>query len=144
MPLLLLFLVVISWYWHLQNTAVFCCNWTALSQIAFHRLFATSLARPLQSWAFNCHRDCTFTNGLSWSIPVPSISSYLFMLQNQYHLGDSYVIKSGCQHDCGCLWNTASLCSQETLPRWFYLGDAGLFLTTGNFLAPANQHQSSQ
>jgi hypothetical protein len=34
-PLLLLFLVVISWYWHLQNAVVFHCN---LTSIASHRL----------------------------------------------------------------------------------------------------------
>lgn len=27
--------VVISWYWHLQNTGVFCCNRTAFSLIVF-------------------------------------------------------------------------------------------------------------
>ena len=41
------------------------------------------------------------------------------------------------------LWNTASLCSQKTLPRRFHLSDAGLFLITTNFIAPANQHQLS-
>jgi hypothetical protein len=26
---------------------------------------------PLQTWAFNCCWGCTFTNGLSWTFPVP-------------------------------------------------------------------------
>ena len=32
----------------------------------------------------------------------------------------------------------------QTLPRRYHLKDAGLFLITTNFLAPANQHQLSQ
>ena len=50
-PLLLLLLVVISWYWHLQNTA-----W------------------PLQPWAINYNWCCTFTNVLQWPLTVPSLS----------------------------------------------------------------------
>jgi hypothetical protein len=38
------------------------------------------------------------------------------------------------KYNFGYLWNTASLCSQKTLPRRFYLSNAGLFLIT-NFLA---------
>ena len=36
---------------------------------------------------------------------------------------------------------TQPLCFQKILPRRFHLSDAGLFLITTNFLAPANQHQ---
>ena len=41
---------------------------------------------------------------------------------------------------------TQLLCadSQETLPRRSHLSDAGLFLITASFSAPANQHQLSQ
>lgn len=48
------------------------------------------------------------------------------------------------RHNHGCLWNTALLWSQKTLPRRFPLGDADLFLITTNFFVPANQHQLSQ
>ena len=48
------------------------------------------------------------------------------------------------RYNLGYLWNTAFLCSHKTLPRRFHLNDAGLFLITTNFLAPANQHQFSQ
>jgi hypothetical protein len=44
------------------------------------------------------------------------------------------------EYNLGYLWNTASLCIQKTLPRC-HLNDAGLFLITANFLAPADQHQ---
>jgi hypothetical protein len=45
------------------------------------------------------------------------------------------------EYNLGYLWNTASLCFQKTLPRRCHLNDAGLFLISANFLAPANQHQ---
>jgi hypothetical protein len=60
--------------------------------------------------------------------------------------GDSYTLSSPAvraSYNLGYLWNTASLCSQKTLP-WFHLNDACLFLIAANFLAPANQHQLSQ
>jgi hypothetical protein len=64
-------------------------------------------------------------------------------LQNQYHLGDPYTLPILLQQEYnrGYLWNTASLCFQKTLPRRCHFNDAGLFLITANFLAPANQHQ---
>ena len=64
-------------------------------------------------------------------------------LQNQYHLGDSYTVPSPAtaQNTTVATSGTHSLCSQKTLPRKFHLSDAGLFLITANFLAPANQHQ---
>ena len=43
----------------------------------------------------------------------------------------------------GYFWNTAPLCCHKTLPRWFYLSGAVLFLITTNFLALANQHKLS-
>jgi hypothetical protein len=57
-----------------------------------------------------------------------------------------HISKPSCsmRYNLSCLWNTASLCSQKILPRRFHLSDAGLFLITANFLAPANQHQLSQ
>ena len=54
-----------------------------------------------------------------------------------------HITKPHCstRYNLGYLWNTASLCSQKTLPRRCHLNDAGLILITTNFLAPANQHQ---
>jgi hypothetical protein len=54
-----------------------------------------------------------------------------------------HITKHSCSmtYNLGYLWDTASLCSQKTLPKRFYLIDPGLFLITTNFLAPANQHQ---
>ena len=69
------------------------------------------------------------------------LSMTLSCIQNQYHLGDSYTLSSpaaSMKCNLGHLWNAASLCSQKTVPRRFHLSDAGLFLITTNFLAPAN------
>jgi hypothetical protein len=64
-------------------------------------------------------------------------------LQNQYNLGDPCTLPIPLQqeYNLGYLWNTDSLCFQKTVPRRCHLNDAGLFLITPNFLAPANQHQ---
>lgn len=66
-----------------------------------------------------------------------------FMPSNQYHLGDPYTLPSPATAQCTTLAisGTQPLCSQKTLPRRCHLNDAGLFLITANFLAPANQHQ---
>jgi hypothetical protein len=64
-------------------------------------------------------------------------------LQNQYYLGDTYIVSS--PEEAGsttlAISEAQSLCSQKTLPRIFHLSDAGLILITTNFLVPANQHQ---
>jgi hypothetical protein len=64
-------------------------------------------------------------------------------LQNQYHLGDSYTLPrpATAQGTTLAISGTQPLCSQKTHPRRCHLSDAGLFLITANFLAPANQHQ---
>lgn len=62
-------------------------------------------------------------------------------LQNQYRLGGSYLpsLATSPRYNLGPLWITASGGdSQETLPR-FHLSDAGLFLTTANVSAQAEQ-----
>jgi hypothetical protein len=63
-------------------------------------------------------------------------------LQNQYHLGNSYTLPSTvtAQGTTLAISGTQPLCSQKTLPRRCHLNDAGLFLITTSFLAPANQH----
>jgi hypothetical protein len=64
-------------------------------------------------------------------------------LQNQYHLVNSYTLLSPAtaQGTTLVISETQPLCFQKTLPRRFHLNDAGLFLITANFLAPANQYQ---
>lgn len=97
---------------------------------------------PLHSWAFHCHWDCTLTNGFSWSLTVQTtpILHDSFIPSKPIPPGwFLHITMSSCQHKV-YLWNTASLCSLKTLPR-FYLIDAGLFLITTNFLVLANQHQ---
>ena len=86
---------------------------------------------------------------LQWpSMTSHSAKSQLFFmtascLQNQYHLGDSYTLPSPAtaQGTTLAISGTQPLCSQKTLLRRCHLNDAGLFLITANFLAPANQHQ---
>jgi hypothetical protein len=66
-------------------------------------------------------------------------------LQNQYHLGDPYTLQSpaaaglqpwlSLEHS---LFVLSENTSQKMSPQHI---DAGLFLITANFLAPANQHQ---
>jgi hypothetical protein len=53
-----------------------------------------------------------------------------------------YITKSSCsmRYNLDYLWNTFSLGSQNTLPRRFHSSNAGLFLVTANFFAPANQY----
>lgn len=52
-------------------------------------------ARPLQSWAFSCLRRHLHSRPLL-APTVPSLSCPS-CLQNQYHLGDFYTTKFGCQ-----------------------------------------------
>jgi hypothetical protein len=66
-------------------------------------------------------------------------------LQNQYHLGESYTLPStvATQGTTLFFFFFFFFCSQITLPRRFYLNDAGLLITV-NFLVLANKHQLSQ
>lgn len=53
-----------------------------------------------------------------------------------------HITKSRCSRSTTlAISGTQPLCFQKTLPRRCHLNDAGLFLITANFLAPANQHQ---
>lgn len=120
----------------------------AASELHFTNIFLQALftvlsfkffAWPLQSWAFNCYWDCTFSSGFSWLLAVPCLSCSpwpLHCLQNQYHWGNAYILPSlvaSTRWNFGHFWNTASLCSQETLLRRFHLSAAGLFFITTNF-----------
>jgi hypothetical protein len=106
-----------------------------------------SLHDPVQSWACNCYGSCTCTNGLSQfqasaalydpvmsSKPVPPwwVLNYEAWLLTK----DKTLATSGTQLLC--------IDSEKTLTRRFHLRDAGLFLTTANFLAAANLCQLSQ
>lgn len=88
-----------------------------------------------QSWAFSCHPGYTATNGLSWPLTRLALAALHdpVMPSNPCHLGDFYTLLSpatNMRYNLGYLCNTASLCSQETLPRRFHLSDAGVFLIT--------------
>jgi hypothetical protein len=89
----------------------------AFSQMAFHGLS-------------QCQASAALHDPLMLSKPVPPV----WLL----HITKSC---SCTRYNFGYLWNTASLCSQKTLPRRFHLNDAGFFLITANFLAPGNQYQ---
>jgi hypothetical protein len=149
MPLLSLFLVLISWYRLLQITCVFCCNWAVLSQIASQGLFSRGQALTALHDPFSPGPSTA-----SEAAPSPMASPSLLQCQAsaatpscfqiQYHLGDYHTLPSLATNTRCCLWNTTSPCPQETLPRIFCLRDAGLFLITANFFAPAYQHQWNQ
>ena len=107
-----------------------CCSWwsshgTGISK-TLHDPFSPgpSIATEaaLSPMAFHGLSQCQASAAL-----LNSLIHYQVPLQQEYNLG--------------YLWNTASLCFQKTLPRRCHLNDAGLFLITANFLAPANQHQ---
>ena len=90
-----------------------------------------SFARLFQSWAINCNWHCTFTNGLPWPLTMPSLSCSSWHL-HAFKTSTTWMTltKSSCgmRYNLGYLWDTASLCSQKTIPRRFHLSDAGLFL----------------
>jgi hypothetical protein len=129
----------------------------------FHSNQASPIAsHRLSSWcqASNPLHD-PFTPGPSTTAeatPSPMDFHDLSQCQDSAVLHDTFMfskpVPPGCllhitksshstRYNLGYLWNTASLCSQKTIPR-FQLSDAGLFLIIANFLAPANQHQFSQ
>lgn len=129
--LLLLPLVVIPWYGHLQKAGIFYSNWAALLPTASHRLFMVSSlnfsAWPFQSWAFNCSWGRIFTSGLSQcqasavlhdpvmpskSIPRERLLDY----QGQLPLCDTTLASSRIQE--------SSVHFQETLSRRCHLSDA--------------------
>lgn len=77
-PVLLLFLVVFPWYWHLQNAAVFCSNLAALPPIAWALFIVWSLnflQWSLQSSCLHHYSSCTFPSGLS-CLSEPNLSCF--------------------------------------------------------------------
>ena len=105
----------------------------SLSETVFMVTSLNSFAWPLQSWAVNCNWGYTFTNGHPWPLTGPSSSCsscclHAFKTRTTWEILTHYQVQS--QHEIQpwlSLWNTASLCSQKTLPRTFHLSDAGLF-----------------
>lgn len=149
-PLPLLFLVVIPWYWHLQYARVFHCNYTSPKPLIGSLHGTKPQLLCMTPSVLGCQLQLRVHFHQWPSMASHSTKPQLFFmmpscLQNQYHLDDSYTLPStaAAWGTLGYLWNTASLCSQKTLPI-FHLSDAGLFLITTNFLAPANQHQLFQ
>ena len=132
MPLLSLFLVLISWYRLLQITCVFCCNWAVLSQIASQGLFSRGQALTALHDPFSPGPSTA-----SEAAPSPMASPSLLQcqasaatpscFQNQYHLGDYHTLPSLATNTRCCLWNTTSVhwlfC---VLPKIFQFDDAGL------------------
>lgn len=132
-----------------KTPRVSCCTCDALSPIAYQGLSSlcqasTSLHgpfRPGPSTALRLHlHQWPFLASHCARCQLSSMTPQC--LQDQHHLGDSYTSPSpaaSTRCNLGCLWNTASLCSQKTLPRrcWFPRN-------TANFLPAANQYQLSQ
>jgi hypothetical protein len=98
-PLVLLFLVIISWDWHLQYTGVFRYNWASpiasqglslwcQASTPLHDSFSpgpsTSTKAALSPMSFHGLSQCQ----ASAALHDP------FMPSNQYHLGDSYTLPS--------------------------------------------------
>lgn len=123
-------------------------NWAALSPVAF--LLSATLQRdtlygtPL-IWAFYCSWECTFTNGLSWLHTVLSLNYSPWLIYVFKTSTTRVTLPSSAaslRYNPGHLWNTASQLlfadSKETLPSGVHLNEAGLFLITDNFSAPAN------
>jgi hypothetical protein len=77
-----------------------------------------------------------------YPLTVPSISCSSYPLHGFKTSTTLHITKSCCstRYNLGYLWNTASLCSQKTFPR-YHLNDACLFLIIANFLSPAHRHQ---
>ena len=94
-------LVAILWYWYLQNVGVFCCNWTALLPTASHRLSSWCQDSTSLHDSFST-RPATVTEAAPSPVGSPGLSQCqhsavlhdLSCLQNQYHLGNSYILSS--------------------------------------------------
>lgn len=123
---LLLPLAVIPWYWHFQNTRVFCSKWAALSPIAF--LGVSSGLQP-------CHRAKPhLLFSMTPSKPAPPGS--LFYHQVWLPVKVTALVDSRAQLLCAE--------TQETLIRRHQLNEADLFLLTQSLLPPADQYPLSQ
>lgn len=92
---LLLFLVGILWYWHLQNAEVFCCKDLHFPQqpviVLLHgaelQLLCMTSSILLLSQRLHLHQ---------WPLLKPQLH-VPSCLWNQYHLGSSCIIKLNCQ-----------------------------------------------
>lgn len=89
-------------------------------------------AWPLHSWVFNCQRGCTFTNGLTWPLPVPNLSCFSGPLHS-FKTSTSWVTlilpsmaASGRHWQFWHYWYTDSVSFQKTFSRRFLLVNACL------------------
>jgi hypothetical protein len=124
MPLLLLLLVVIPWFWHLQNAGILCCNWGVLSPIASAHLpswwQASAPLHGLQSGAYTALEAITFPNGFSWPLTVPNLSCspwplWIFKTHTTWVTLTLLNSAASVNYDLGCLWDTLS---QKISPQW--------------------------
>lgn len=132
---LLLFLVGILWYWHLQNAEVFCCKDLHFPQqpviVLLHgaelQLLCMTSSILLLSQRLHLHQwpllepqllsmsPHAFETSTTWAVPA-LLSSTASKFQGLAHI-----------------WITAPFCSPKTFPR-FHLNNTCLFLITTNFL----------
>jgi len=126
-PLLLKFLVIIPWHWHLKYTGAFCCN--QVSSITSWRLFSLCQASdPLHD---------PFIPGPS-TAPEAAPSSMAFHDLSQYPTSAAlhdpfmpskpvpsgwllHITKYRCstRYNLGHLWNIVYLCSHKHFPEDF-------------------------
>lgn len=86
-PLLLLFLVGMPWYWHLQNSGVFCYNWATIT-----------IASPGFSlwWKASTFLPDLFSSGASTASHCSICSSSIFTGSLTFHLYFIYLLISLC------------------------------------------------
>lgn len=124
-PLLLLFLVVILWYWRLQNGGVSCPAGSTFTNSLSWALFKDS------SFATQWQASAALYDPLMPSKPVPPGWHLNYQVQLL-----AWSKSSGTQLVCAD--------SEEILPRCYHLSEADLFLNHSWFSAPADQHPLSQ
>jgi hypothetical protein len=100
---LLLSLVVIPQYRHLQIAQVTASNVLTFSPIDIHRLSwwcqaSTSLHDPFYPIPSTV-TEAAPSSMASHSANLELLSKAPLMLQNQYHLGDCYAVKFSCHHN---------------------------------------------
>lgn len=111
----MIFLVVILWYWHLQNARASWGRWSALSPIPSSIPSLGTLPHNTKSQMLSMTPSCLQTSTTWVTLTLSSLTT-----STRFNLGH--------------LWTQlACTDSKERLPRRFHLNDAGLFLITTDF-----------